>query len=601
MFRQLGISSILFSAIVLFSAHALAQESVPGSACAVAGQLRQSGGVELSGAGHMMVCNGGVWTSIFSHTADGSFMQSGAVAYAGIVSPATIGGNQNNYNPAGIATASVLRLTASAAYNITGLAGGTSGRLINIINIGSQNITLVNESGSSTIANRFAIGTNIVIGPSQGAILIYDGASSRWRVMAGYGSGGGSPGGADRQIQFNNAGAFGGVPSLLYNANGTVSFESTYTGTANETLRNTYFRALVAPSAAQTSGRRTAGVFGEVSVPGTNSNSVHSIVGTYGNVENYGTGSISTMWGALNYGYNWQGTIGTLAGSYSGVMAAGTSNVGALMGVAAGTSVTGGTVTSIYGVHVDSEITGGSVTTRYGIYVANPTGSATNDYGIWQQGTQANRLSGRLGVGTTPSADRMLDVSSTGGTTGLFYNNGTTGMALYASADNTAAGTRYGVYAHAAGGASYGLYCQSVSNANGCGGNRAWFNASDLRLKKDIQDLPAASGLDAIMKLRPVTYRWRDPENSAVIDELGFIAQEVEAIFPAIVGQNGPDVTIRHEDGSVEEVESSKSISYATVVVPLVKAVQELKEENDNLRAEISALRSMVDALVAND
>ena len=113
------------------------------------------------------------------------------VQVSGDISPAQITGDQNNYNPANLATSSVLRLSSDATRNITGLAGGADGRLLIILNIGSFAITLVTESASSTAGNRFAIGANITVGAGEGIVLLYDSTSSRWRAPQQPGGGGG--------------------------------------------------------------------------------------------------------------------------------------------------------------------------------------------------------------------------------------------------------------------------------------------------------------------------------------------------------------------------------------------------------------------------
>lgn len=124
----------------------------------------------------------------------------GPVAFRGDISPAQITADQNNYNPTGLADAAVLRLSSDAARNITGLAGGADGRIIIIHNIGSFDIVLVDESASSTAANRFALNANVTISADQVAILQYDSTSSRWRAVAGGGGGGG--GGAPTDAQY---------------------------------------------------------------------------------------------------------------------------------------------------------------------------------------------------------------------------------------------------------------------------------------------------------------------------------------------------------------------------------------------------------------
>ncbi|HEY0236561.1 MAG TPA: DUF2793 domain-containing protein [Afipia sp.] len=113
------------------------------------------------------------------------------VALSGVSSPAQITANQNDYNPAGIASASILQLSSDASRTISGLASGAEGRIVCVLNVGSQAITLADESVSSSAANRFALGTNLVIASKQAAILRYDGTAARWFAIARSSSGGG--------------------------------------------------------------------------------------------------------------------------------------------------------------------------------------------------------------------------------------------------------------------------------------------------------------------------------------------------------------------------------------------------------------------------
>lgn len=99
------------------------------------------------------------------------------------ISPAQITSDQNDYNPASLSTVNVLRINTDASRNITGLAGGVDGRLLFWWNVGSFNSILVNESASSSAANRFAFVNDLLLVPNEGALLRYDGVSSRWRLV----------------------------------------------------------------------------------------------------------------------------------------------------------------------------------------------------------------------------------------------------------------------------------------------------------------------------------------------------------------------------------------------------------------------------------
>ncbi len=108
-----------------------------------------------------------------------------AYGFTGIISPAQITSNQNNYSPAGASSANVIRINTDASRNITGFAGGASGRVVTFINIGSFAVVFTNEDTNSTAANRFTLNSASVSVPSGGAISFwYDNTSSRWRGLS---------------------------------------------------------------------------------------------------------------------------------------------------------------------------------------------------------------------------------------------------------------------------------------------------------------------------------------------------------------------------------------------------------------------------------
>jgi len=102
----------------------------------------------------------------------------------GTLTPPIIIADQDNYNPTGLSTASTLRISTTASRNITGLAGGSDGRIFTLHNIGSFNYTLVDESASSIAGNRFALTGNQTIPPDTSITLQYDSTSLRWRLLS---------------------------------------------------------------------------------------------------------------------------------------------------------------------------------------------------------------------------------------------------------------------------------------------------------------------------------------------------------------------------------------------------------------------------------
>lgn len=104
----------------------------------------------------------------------------GAFSYLGVVTPAQITLNQNDY--AVSSSAVRIRLSSDASRTITGIAGGTTGRLLIISNVGSFNIVFNNEDAASVVGNRFALTRNITLFPNETIYLLYDVTATRWRM-----------------------------------------------------------------------------------------------------------------------------------------------------------------------------------------------------------------------------------------------------------------------------------------------------------------------------------------------------------------------------------------------------------------------------------
>jgi hypothetical protein len=203
------------------------------------------------------------------------------------------------------------------------------------------------------------------------------------------------------------------------------------------------------------------------------------------------------------------------------------------------------------------------------------TGGGTYIEKFGVSNTGQGYFAGNVGIGTTNPTHKLL----------VYNNAGTDTAAVMGVNDNTiAANIGYGGYFQNNQGVGsymgrgvYGIYC-TAGAVGGCAGNDVWTNLSDARLKTEVSDLSETSGLDAILKLRPVNFRWKDSKRySAFGEQIGFLAQDVEKIFPdsGIVSAAGRSETITLADGTTEVVPNVKSLSYASFVVPLVKAVQE--------------------------
>jgi hypothetical protein len=103
------------------------------------------------------------------------------------------------------------------------------------------------------------------------------------------------------------------------------------------------------------------------------------------------------------------------------------------------------------------------------------------------------------------------------------------------------------------------------------------YTTSDRRLKTNIVDI--GYGLDDVMKLRPVFFNWKKPVKGEEGRRVGFIAQEVRQVIPEVVSI-APDKM------------KTEAVEYGNLAPVLVKAIQELKADNDNLRAEFEAYKA---------
>ena len=104
-------------------------------------------------------------------------------------------------------------------------------------------------------------------------------------------------------------------------------------------------------------------------------------------------------------------------------------------------------------------------------------------------------------------------------------------------------------------------------------------NPSDRRLKENITTF--APSLDKVMQLRPVTFNWKENGQPGI----GFIAQEVEAVIPELVGENA---------GGEKGIYSTEMIPY------LVKAMQEQQEMIRELQQQNRELIDIFNKLEMN-
>jgi hypothetical protein len=106
----------------------------------------------------------------------------------------------------------------------------------------------------------------------------------------------------------------------------------------------------------------------------------------------------------------------------------------------------------------------------------------------------------------------------------------------------------------------------------------AFATTSDRRLKKDVEEV--ADALSKVKALRPVEYNWISSANlNPSCKELGFLAQEVETVVPAVVS-------------TADDENATKRVAYDRLTALLVAAVKEQSAVIDTLKARVEALES---------
>jgi hypothetical protein len=118
-----------------------------------------------------------------------------------------------------------------------------------------------------------------------------------------------------------------------------------------------------------------------------------------------------------------------------------------------------------------------------------------------------------------------------------------------------------------------------------------WTNASDARLKENIEDADLGICYDIVKDLPLKRYRWKDSAfaDDQVIDRtiVGWIAQDVQAVFPKAIQEK--EMTLA--DGTV--LEDSLSMDETMIMHTLYGAVQRLMEKVEALELEVSTLRDL--------
>ena len=172
--------------------------------------------------------------------------------------------------------------------------------------------------------------------------------------------------------------------------------------------------------------------------------------------------------------------------------------------------------------------------------------------------------SGYVSIGNTSASSRALWVEQAANAVGMTVKctNASFGQFVIGCDTTRAANSGFDLYLGQANGVSQ-------FRVNGAGTiyaqNTSVQSISDVRMKENITD--SDEGLDVISALRPVRFDFKEGFGNDRKNQLGFIAQEVEAVFPDAV-----DVWGESDDPE----KPYKSVGPASLIPVLVKAIQEL-------------------------
>jgi hypothetical protein len=111
---------------------------------------------------------------------------------------------------------------------------------------------------------------------------------------------------------------------------------------------------------------------------------------------------------------------------------------------------------------------------------------------------------------------------------------------------------------------------------------------SDQRLKTNIQSLDASSSLAAIDALNPVTFNWID-QSQGSSTQIGFIAQQVQQLFPGLVSTTSP--TKLTPDGTL-------GVNYIGFIAPIISAIQALSAEVQSLITTVQGFAQSITSVV---
>jgi hypothetical protein len=122
------------------------------------------------------------------------------------------------------------------------------------------------------------------------------------------------------------------------------------------------------------------------------------------------------------------------------------------------------------------------------------------------------------------------------------------------------------------------------------GGALTSTNPSDIRLKNTI--IPLTNNTEIINQLRPVSFLWNDQDKHGSKLQLGFIAQEVQKVIPAIVSEYkepiiGPSNLTDENGMRIDEYTTNLGVDTMALIPFLVGGMKEQNQVISGMKEQL--------------